>query len=256
MAAPSAAILALTALTGAAPQAASASTTFTNPIAHSSDPWIIRDGGHYYIYYAADDGKDANHRIFVLTATGSDPAGSYVEANTGYPSGELYEQSGLWAIDPNVFSAGGRLYATWSGWPTSSGGRQNLYITPMSDPLHLSGPRVQISAPSRPWETVGFPVDEGPVGFQHGGKTFITYSASFCGSSSYAVGLLTNTNGNLLDPGSWVKTGPIFKYHSGVNAYLLHRIGFSAQVPAHRAAERDAAAIVTWRMRTWPRVKG
>ncbi|MFL6052235.1 MAG: transposase [Actinoallomurus sp.] len=36
---------------------------------------------------------------------------------------------------------------------------------------------------------------------------------------------------------------------------LLHRIGFSVQVPAHRAAERDAAAIATWRMRTWPRVK-
>lgn len=38
-------------------------------------------------------------------------------------------------------------------------------------------------------------------------------------------------------------------------SYLLHRIGFSAQVPAHRAAERDAAAIATWRERTWPRVK-
>jgi len=38
-------------------------------------------------------------------------------------------------------------------------------------------------------------------------------------------------------------------------SYLLHRIGFSSQVPAHRAAERDAAAIAAWRTRTWPRVK-
>jgi transposase len=38
-------------------------------------------------------------------------------------------------------------------------------------------------------------------------------------------------------------------------SYLLHRIGFTPQVPAHRAAERDAAAIATWRERTWPRVK-
>jgi transposase len=36
---------------------------------------------------------------------------------------------------------------------------------------------------------------------------------------------------------------------------LRHRIGFSPQVPAHRAAERDAAAIATWRTRTWPQVK-
>jgi transposase len=38
-------------------------------------------------------------------------------------------------------------------------------------------------------------------------------------------------------------------------SYLLHRIGFTPQVPAHRAAERDAAAIATWRKRIWPQVK-
>lgn len=34
---------------------------------------------------------------------------------------------------------------------------------------------------------------------------------------------------------------------------LLHRIGFSVQVPAHRAAERDEEAIATWRKETWPK---
>lgn len=38
-------------------------------------------------------------------------------------------------------------------------------------------------------------------------------------------------------------------------SYLLHRIGFTPQVPAHRALERDAAAIATWRSDTWPQVK-
>ena len=33
---------------------------------------------------------------------------------------------------------------------------------------------------------------------------------------------------------------------------LLHRMGFSPQVPAHRAIERDEDAIVTWRRETWP----
>lgn len=33
---------------------------------------------------------------------------------------------------------------------------------------------------------------------------------------------------------------------------LLHRMGFSPQVPAHRAIERDEQAIVTWRRETWP----
>jgi putative transposase len=38
-------------------------------------------------------------------------------------------------------------------------------------------------------------------------------------------------------------------------SYLLHRIGWSPQVPIHRAAERDEEAIAAWREVTWPRVK-
>ena len=37
---------------------------------------------------------------------------------------------------------------------------------------------------------------------------------------------------------------------------LLHRLGWSVQVPARRAAERDEAAIAAWREETWPVVKG
>ena len=37
---------------------------------------------------------------------------------------------------------------------------------------------------------------------------------------------------------------------------LLHRIGWSVQVPARRAAERDEAAIAAWREDIWPVVKG
>ena len=37
---------------------------------------------------------------------------------------------------------------------------------------------------------------------------------------------------------------------------LLHRIGWSVQVPARRAAERDEDAIAAWREETWPVIKG
>jgi len=36
---------------------------------------------------------------------------------------------------------------------------------------------------------------------------------------------------------------------------LLHRMGWSVQVPARRAAERDEARIAAWREETWPVVK-
>lgn len=37
---------------------------------------------------------------------------------------------------------------------------------------------------------------------------------------------------------------------------LLHRLGWTPQVPAHRAAERDEEQIVHWRRHQWPAVKG
>jgi transposase len=37
---------------------------------------------------------------------------------------------------------------------------------------------------------------------------------------------------------------------------LLHRIGWSVQVPARQAAERDEAAVTRWRQEAWPVLKG
>jgi len=39
-------------------------------------------------------------------------------------------------------------------------------------------------------------------------------------------------------------------------SYLLERIGWSPQVPAHRAVERDEQAIATWRREAWSAGKG
>jgi putative transposase len=39
-------------------------------------------------------------------------------------------------------------------------------------------------------------------------------------------------------------------------SYLLHRIGFTPQVPVHRAAERDEKAIAAWRDVTWVKLRG
>jgi putative transposase len=39
-------------------------------------------------------------------------------------------------------------------------------------------------------------------------------------------------------------------------SYLLHRLGFTPQVAAHRAAERDEDAIAAWRSQTWAKVRG
>lgn len=38
-------------------------------------------------------------------------------------------------------------------------------------------------------------------------------------------------------------------------AYLLRRLGWSPQVPVHRAAERDDEQVATWVKEVWPDIK-
>ncbi|HCU96523.1 MAG TPA: DNA-binding protein [Actinobacteria bacterium] len=53
-------------------------------------------------------------------------------------------------------------------------------------------------------------------------------------------------------------TGRLFhvRYTLRGTSYLLHRLGFTPQVPVHRAAERDEDAIAAWRAVTWAKVRG
>jgi putative transposase len=53
-------------------------------------------------------------------------------------------------------------------------------------------------------------------------------------------------------------TGRLFhvRYTPRCTSYLLHRMGYTPQVPACRAAERDEAAIATWRDVTWVKLRG
>lgn len=39
-------------------------------------------------------------------------------------------------------------------------------------------------------------------------------------------------------------------------SYLLHRMGWTPQIPRHRAVERDEDEVTTWRTETWAKVRG
>ena len=165
--------------------------------------------GRWYIYYAADDGQNENHRMWVLESETADPQGAY------RCRGVLDTQG--WAIDGTLLTTDeGRLYFVWSGWPGKADGQQNLYIAPLSDPSRLSGPRVLISAPEKDWERVEMPICEGPQILRRNGKTFIIYSASASWTVDYCLGLLELTGNDLLNPESWTKTGPVFKKNEQV----------------------------------------
>ncbi len=39
-------------------------------------------------------------------------------------------------------------------------------------------------------------------------------------------------------------------------SYLLHRLGYTPQVPIHRAVERNEQAIAAWKAATWVKLRG
>jgi GH43 family beta-xylosidase len=185
--------------------------------------------GRWYIYFAADDGANRNHRMWVIENESSDPfVGEWVMR------GKVADPSDRWAIDGSVFEHGGRRFFVWSGWPGAENGVQNIYIAPMSNPWTLAGERVLLSTPTHPWEMVGdiqranpadgpphVDVNEGPQILKRGNRLFLIYSASGCWTDSYALGMLTaDADADLLDPASWSKSPtPVFSGSPQAGAY-------------------------------------
>jgi len=160
--------------------------------------------GRWFIYYAADDGKNENHRMWVLESETSDPQGNY------RCRGSM--DTGGWAIDGTVLEANdGFRYFIWSGWPGKKDGLQNLYIARMRDPLSLATERQLLCSPDQEWERKEMPICEGPQVLQRNGTVFVAYSASGSWTEDYCLGLLVNRSGNLLDPAAWQKRGPVFQ---------------------------------------------
>ncbi len=119
--------------------------------------------GKAYVYYATDDGLNANHRMFVAESDTTGPNFSFTF------KGKIYDPAtDRWAIDATVLEAtNGLLYFIWTGWPGTQDGLQNLYIAPMSDPLTISGPRMLLATPNQTWESW---IEEGPEVLQKDGR--------------------------------------------------------------------------------------
>jgi GH43 family beta-xylosidase len=188
-------------------------------------PEIHFINGKWYFYYAADDGNNDNHRMWVLENESSDPfLGTWVDR------GKLELPEDRWAIDGTIFMYENQLYFMWSGWEGTTNGRQDIYITTMSDPLTVDGARIRLSQPEYPWEKNGAPpeVNEGPQFIQHEDKIFITFSASGCWTDQYALGYLyADAFADILDPDSWTKfPEPVFQTNASGGAFGPGHNGF------------------------------
>ncbi len=167
----------------------------------SSDIWapeLHYVQGNWYIYVAADDGENANHRMYVMKGTTQDPTDPFEFV------GKITDSTDMWAIDGTVLQVKDELYFVWSGWPReNSGNHQELYIAHMSDPTTIDSERVSICAPDKAWES---PLCEGPIAIYKDGDIYLLYSGNGSWGAKYSIGYLKLKAGaDPMKKASWIK---------------------------------------------------
>lgn len=166
--------------------------------------------GKWYFYYAADDGLNENHRMWVLENAAADPfTGTWVD------KGVMNLPGDKWAIDGTVFEHDEQIYFLWSGWEGNANIQQVIYVTKLSNPWTAEGDRVMLSKPEHAWEKAGGTpsINEAPQFLRKGDRMFIIYSASGCWTDDYKLGMLSApASADPLDPSSWTKSSaPVFE---------------------------------------------
>ncbi|NQX17566.1 RICIN domain-containing protein [Rathayibacter sp. VKM Ac-2857] len=164
----------------------------------------------YLMYTMGTAGNFDRQHLQVIESAGDDPMGPYSYKGRPIPTDD-------WNIDGAYLELNGELFVTWSAFSAGPNRLQNNYIARMSDPWTVSGPQNVLSQPLEPWETIGAPVNEGPVPLQKDGRTWIVYSASFCGTEDYQLGTLEyDGTGDPVLASSWTKSdGPVFSKANG-----------------------------------------
>ena len=163
-------------------------------------PEIFFIDGYWYVYFAADDGENANHRMFVLKSETDNPFGKYK------CHGKISDSTDKWAIDGTILQHEDALYFLWSGWEGDENVQQNLYIAKMKSPTEIASERVLISQATYDWEKIGTPlINEGPQVLQNKNDIFIIYSASGSWTDHYTLGQLKLTGNDPLNADAWQK---------------------------------------------------
>lgn len=219
----------------------------------------------WWLYFAADDGDNANHRLFCVRALTDDATGKYGSPVTGevnVPVKMLVDGDKTWAIGQSLLRAGGKTYLMW----TSETGRgtanhkQNNSIALLKNPYELASETTIFNEPDYAWEKHGYAynattgasypmVVEGATAvYGDNGEIIVTYTGSGYWTSYYALGKLVLKSGaDPLSRDSWIKfEEPMFTHQNGIHG------------PGHAAFTTDAVgnrwmiyhAYLNWKKET------
>jgi GH43 family beta-xylosidase len=152
--------------------------------------------------------------MYVAESAGDDPMGPYTfkAKLLTDPDDKQY------AIDGTVLTMpDGARYFVWCGRPSPAG--QGLYISRMTNPWTLTGPRLYL-------EVDGFGcehVREGPIVLRQDGhdRTFLIYSACGADTPDYKLGMLSIAAGDdPMDPAGWKQhLEPVFTRNDAAKDY-------------------------------------
>ncbi|MER6786079.1 family 43 glycosylhydrolase [Streptomyces sp. NPDC000658] len=211
--------------------------------AHIWAPEIHFIDGKWYVYFAAGSTSDVwAIRMYVLEGSGANPLTA-----TWTEKGQIKTTWESFSLDSTTFVVNGVRYLAWAQRNPSEDNNTSLFIAKLANPWTISGTPAEISQPTLSWETVGFKVNEGPAVIQHGGKVFMTYSASAT-DANYCLGMLTaSASADLTNPASWSKgTQPVFRtnaatsqYGPGHNSFTVSEDGRSDILVYHDRSYKD-----------------
>lgn len=168
--------------------------------------------GEWYIYFAACDGLNEHHRMYVLKGTTQNPMDPFEYI------GKVMDDSDHWGIDGTIMEYHDELYMIWSGWEGEVDKGQQLYIAHMDSPTSIDSERICISVPDQEWEMNGMEIEEGPTALvdKEQDTAIIVFSASGSWTDDYCMGQLTLTGKDPMKADSWTKSDkPIFTKKDG-----------------------------------------
>lgn len=142
--------------------------------------------GKWVIYFAKSTGSLWNIKCYALVLNGDDPMhDEWVDMGVLEKTADDDVSFNNMSLDMTVFENAGKWYAIWAQIRPIS----NLYIAELESPTKLKTKPVLLSKPEYDWELVREKVNEGPAVLKHGGKIFVSFSASATGYE-YCMGLL------------------------------------------------------------------
>lgn len=209
--------------------------------------------GKWYIYYAADDGRNEDHRTGVLESVTQDAQGAYTDKGVVYTGDHIETgEKNRWAIDATPLEMNGRLYLIWSGWFGEKDDVQSLYIAEMENPWTVRTNRVRMADNNTyAWERVSEKpgnkgLHEGPQIIRNNGRVYVIYSCSGSWEPTYKLGQLSIKEGDdPMNPGNWVKKDvPVFR-----GTQTVHGVGHASFTVSPDGSEH----WIVYHTKRWPR---